>query len=379
MGLFGGQDAGGAQGLGEGDPNDPRRRRAGLNAGGTAGGPATMQDIVAHLGGLRSYDYSGPFRGLADMAKRGGQDFQGPVARHFQNQGGQDQGGPPLNFLQQGTFDQGFTPPGFDNRNPLAGANVAPGNMENGLALNQPPAAPGLQGIGPQTQGWRNVAPGYSAAAQFGYGTPEFAARMSGQGGAGPAGGFGPPGQFGGATSGGGGGQKVGPGGGGPAPTPMTPAGEPTSTLRTTGAPARSDGSSRGGPPDSGGRPAAKGGGGGNRQQDSRKPGVVSGVAYQNPKNRPARIGDAKTPKGGIKGIDYARPGQGKQANPQGGGHPNAKGANSYQGPSADQVLQPGIGTNAATETASTKGTVTAVQGKTKPKPKPKVTYKAPA
>jgi hypothetical protein len=278
--LYGSPNARNAQGLGHGGEainDDQRRRRAGLGSGfaATSGGLASLMDVMPHLQGMRGYDYSGPTRGgLAGLLQGGGREsaLEGPVARHFANMGGRpelDPGFTPPGF-DQGAQMEGFVPPGFDNRNPVGGPNVAPGAPGAGTALNQPAQAvrnqAGLDAL--HGQGWRNVAPGYSAAAQFGYGTPEFARRLAGLQG-GPAGGAQAPGAMGAASTGGGGGERGGPGGGGggPAPTAMTPAAEPTSTLRTAGAPAGGGGA--GAPAQHGG---GGGGGGGGRNQVGGRP-----------------------------------------------------------------------------------------------------------
>ena len=227
-GLFGGNTA---QGLNAPAADDVRRRRTGQGSGygGIAGGAVSLAELIPHLQGLRSYDYSGPmaggFRGLADMVS-------GPAAGHFQQQGGQGFGPPQAaeDQLPPGLAAQaagGDLPPGLDNRNPIGGANIAPGNLGNAQAAYQS-ARPGLGA--PHTQGWRNVAPGYSAAAHFGYGTPAFDQALQGVG-AGPAGGRVAPGLRGaeggggtvaGTATGGGGGTapSQGVGGGGGRPTP---------------------------------------------------------------------------------------------------------------------------------------------------------------
>lgn len=240
-GLYGDVEARGAQGLGRVAPgvDDPRRRRAGRDSGfaGSVGGPVSLMDILPHLQGLRGYDYSGPnLRGLADLLP-GMQRFeaQGPARRHLERQGGDFSLPPGLAGMQD-------LPPGIDTRNPLGGPNVAPGNVDTGLALGQPPGIPAHargQAQIPHTQGWRNVAPGFSAAASLGYGTPEFEDRIRGFGpggrpsaiaGGADTGGAVKPGAGGGAAaSGGGAGKSVGggaaPKAGGPVEAPSTAGG----------------------------------------------------------------------------------------------------------------------------------------------------------
>lgn len=221
--------------MGPAGEEDPRRRRSRGLGGyeGIGGANIGIEQMLPWLHGLGGYDYSGPGRGQLG----GLMDMLGPSARHFGRQGlGPQEGfeGPPgatqlPGFQGQGPEGQGA--PGLDNRNPLAGTNIAPGNIDTGMAINQPMGR-GRFGQMPQTQGWRNVAPGYSAAAGLGYGTPEFEQRLRGigatpggqgfGGGRGIAGGQGlvtPGTTGGGATTGGGGGQGARPGGGAtPAP-----------------------------------------------------------------------------------------------------------------------------------------------------------------
>lgn len=177
-GLFGDVEARGAQGLGNVAPgaDDPRRRNAGRDSGfaGSVGGPVSLMDILPHLQGLRGYDYSGPnIRSLSDLLPAMQQfqqfDQMGPTRRHLERQGGDFQ-------LPPGLADVPDPLPGVDNRLALGGPNVAPGNVDTGLALGQAPGIPAnAQGRAmPHTQGWRNVAPGYSAAAAAGFGTEAF-------------------------------------------------------------------------------------------------------------------------------------------------------------------------------------------------------------
>jgi hypothetical protein len=188
------------------------RRKRGYGARGASGyegiGGAQAQPgmMLPYLTGARQvYDYSGPGRQQAP-----GLDPGGPSGRHFQRQG--------IDF------------PGFENQNPLGGPNVAPG-AENMQALQQPGLPPGIQmqqqqGMGtppglamsggggrpPQSQGWRNYAPGYAGAAsvfgqQWDTGGPGGSARSI-SGPTGPA-----PGPI--QAGGGGPARNAGPGGAG--------------------------------------------------------------------------------------------------------------------------------------------------------------------
>lgn len=272
MALFGRNEAPGAQGLGRGPADDdPRRRRAGQDSGfgGIAGGNVSIMDLLPHLQGLRTYDYSGPnIRGLADLLP-GMQAFQGvsgPAKRHLERQAGPDFDMPP------GLGDLPFDlPPGVDNRAAIGGPNVAPGNVDTGLALGQPPGLPAqAQGRAmPHTQGWRNVAPGYGVQAQLGFGTPQYGENIRNLAGVGPAGGAGggPPSAIGAgggvAGVGGGAGKAVG-GGGGPV---AVKAGGPAEAA-----------------------PAAGGGGG-------RQPGAPAGGGGAGKPGAPAQAGGSKGPK----------------------------------------------------------------------------------
>jgi hypothetical protein len=182
MGLYGGLGAPGAE---------DELRRGGRRAPGQGGYEGIGGNLVQpgqfapFLGGQGGPGFSGAIgrnfqqggQGLAGLLQQlaghgqGMNDFQGPAFRNFTNQG----------------FD--FMPPGQNNQNPVGGPNIAPGNIENAQALFQPmgpghvPGVPQGVAVGqqagrtmpmPQTQGWRNVHPGYSAAAQAGYGTPQW-------------------------------------------------------------------------------------------------------------------------------------------------------------------------------------------------------------
>lgn len=231
-GLFGGNVAPGAE--------DPRRRRG----GGAGGGAELFSQFMPFLGGLPSYDYSGPGRGLAGMLN----DRMGPAARHFQNLGVEPSQLPPglagQDQLPPGLAKRDELPPGLDNRNALGGANVAPGNIDSGQALFQSQGRALGRTQVPRTQGWLNVAPGYAIAAGRGYGTDAYGRGPVQQPGPGAQGGVRGGGGYGGPAK----------GGPGPGPGPASP------TLPGAKPPALG---SRGSYGDSGGGPAAAGGGGG--------------------------------------------------------------------------------------------------------------------
>lgn len=147
---------------------DELRRRRGPAAGGyegIGGNAALPAQMNAYLGGLHQYDYSGPM-----ASAFGGQGLlsllaQGPTGRHFGNQGAT------------------FAPPGLNDQNGIGGPNLAPGNIDNGLALGQPGVPQGVArgqsgamppGQAMHTQGWLNYAPGFKQAASLGYGTEGF-------------------------------------------------------------------------------------------------------------------------------------------------------------------------------------------------------------
>lgn len=329
-GLFGDVEARGAQGLGGRtvrgvDDRDPRRRRAGLDSGfgGIAGGEVTLASILPHLQGLRTYDYSGPnIRGLADLlpALQNFEGLAGPSRRHLQNQVGPDFGLPP------GLSDNPELPPGVDNRNAPGGPNVAPGNVDNGLALGQAPGIPpqamgNARGQQMHNQGWRNVAPGFSAAASLGYGTPEFEQRLGAMGFGGRPGAIagGPeaaqvrPGAFGGVSAGGGG-QGKGVGGGGGGPTPVKAGGPAEVAPKAGGASQAGVGKPGAGPgPGPGAIPTAQ-----KARGEGKRPGA-----------KPGKIGGG----GGGTGADTAKKTGG--AGPKGGGG-GGKPVNASSGTSAD-------------------------------------------
>jgi len=213
--------------------------------------------MAPYFGGVAGSGYSGPMAGpggqglaglLQEVMAHGGTGFSGPAQRHFANQG----------------FD--FMPPGLASQNPVGGPNVAPGNIDNGRALDQPQAnqSPGVpQGVAmgqqpgrtapyPHTQGWRNVAPGGAIAAGLGYGTPEFGGHFA-------PGSPMPPGAMGGGHPEAGG----GPGGGGPAAVGTRPV---TGGQAPTGGGGHAGGTTGGG------------GGGSNKQTGGQAP---SGVTPQ--------------------------------------------------------------------------------------------------
>jgi hypothetical protein len=254
-GLFGGTQAPAG--------DEMRRRRSGPGGeggyGGIGGAAVTPGQMMPYYGGVGQYDFSGAMgsqmggrQGL--MSLLGGKDVQGPALRHFANQG----------------FD--FGRPGQDNREAPGGPNIAPGNIDNAQALFQPQGpdhVPGIpQGVAvgqvpgqmrprPQTQGWRNVHPGYSAAAQFGTdqgGNPMgFGGRQQGA----PAAAGAPPGASTGGPGGGGGG-----GGGGAAPQSQNPVGGGGKAVAPAG-PTGGGGGGTGGGQSSGGKQTSGGGGGG--------------------------------------------------------------------------------------------------------------------
>lgn len=174
-GLFGGNMAPAA--------DDPRRRRGPGSGGyeGIGGAGVSPGQILPYFMNQPVYDYSGPM--ASRMGGRNGlmsllgesKDLAGPALRHFQNQG----------------FD--FMPPGQIDNPGIGGPNIAPGNIDDALALDQPTGnqtpgvpqgvargqAPGRVVPAPHSQGWRNVAGGYSAAAQYGYGTPSFGSHFA--------------------------------------------------------------------------------------------------------------------------------------------------------------------------------------------------------
>jgi hypothetical protein len=283
-GLFGGTQAPAGDEM-------RRRQRGGPGGGGYEGigGAAVLPGMMnARYGGADRYDFSGAMgrdfagdggRGL--MSLLGGQDFSGPAMRHFANQG----------------FD--FGRPGQDNRERPGGPNIAPGNIDNGQALFQPQGpqhVPGIpQGVAvgqvpgemrprPQTQGWRNLAPGYSAAAQFG--TDEMG-RPMGFGGrpqqGAPASVSQPP------AGGGGGGGRPSGGGGGAGPVSQNPIGG-------GGGPVAPAGPTGGG----GAQGTGGGGGGGGKKTGGAPAGVTPQVKQQ--------AAGQSTARGGTGGANFAVP-----------------------------------------------------------------------
>ena len=147
------------------------RRRRGPGGGGGyegIGGAAALPGmLLPHLQGIPTYRGGGS-GGLAAFLQQMMGGAPGPASRNFQGAGG-------------------FIPPGLDQQEPIGGANPAPGNLDTGQALQQPGLglAVGQTGVmPPQSQSWRNYAPGFGAAAQLGFGSENFN-RMGA--GAGPA------------------------------------------------------------------------------------------------------------------------------------------------------------------------------------------------
>lgn len=296
------------------DQDDPRRRRSRGLGGyeGIGGASVGIQEMLPWLHGLGGYDYSGPGRGQMN----GLADILGPAGRHLMRQGGgpEEFGGPPgLAQLppgaQMGQGPQGQGPPGLDNRNPIGGDNVAPGNIDNGLAINQPPG----RGNFPHGQGWLNVAPGYRVAAGFGFGTPEFEQRLQDlQGG----------GQFGqGRGVAAGTVRPAGPGGGGGT------GGGASGGVRTGGAPAPSGGGGVAPAPKPQGG-GGQGGGGPAPTPTVRKPGIKPGK----------KAGGKPKGGGGTSADTNKRPGQGQKGS-GGGGH---KDTGYSSGTSADTAKKTG-------------------------------------
>ncbi len=320
-GLFGGNEAAGL--------DEMRRRRTAPGAGGGyegIGGASVLPGMMQqYYGGLPGYDFSGAMgaqmggrQGL--MGLLGGRDLKGPALRHFQNQG----------------FD--FNPPGQDNREQPGGPNIAPGNIDDAKALfqsmgNETPGVPQGVAVGqapgqmrpmPRTQGWRNLAEGYSAAAQFGSGGPQD--QLRGFGGARPpAAQQAPPG-----------GRPVGGGGGGGgAPQSQNPVGG-------GGAPVR-PGAGGGGQGTSGGGPS----GGKNTGGGQAPTGVTPQVKQQAAQQSTARGGAT----GGVQTtapVDRG-PGGKPKINPKTGGV-TSQGQGILQGPTANgpstQVAVPNNGNN---------------------------------
>lgn len=136
-----------------------RRRRGPAGGAGYegAGGAAIQPGMLApHMMGLPSNRGGGSGGLEAFLAQMMGGQAPGPSARNFQNSGG-------------------WLPPGQEKQQGIGGPNLAPGNIDSGEALNQPGLglAVGQTGVmPPQSQSWRNYAPGFSAAAQAGFGSP---------------------------------------------------------------------------------------------------------------------------------------------------------------------------------------------------------------
>jgi hypothetical protein len=152
--------------------DDPRRRpddydRQGF--GGSVLGPnITPGMMMPFFQGSPNYDFSG-IQGqgglqafLQSLQQNPGRGF-GPAGRHLRNVG------QPVEF--PGLDTQMEMGPGTP---PIGGPNVAPGNPQ-GLAIGQSNALPpGIQKQQQQlqnTQGWRNLHPGYALAASVGFGS----------------------------------------------------------------------------------------------------------------------------------------------------------------------------------------------------------------
>lgn len=335
-GLFGGTEAAGL--------DEMRRRRGAPGRGnsyeGIGGALVQPGQMMPYYGGLNTYDFSGASGGQLErsMGRQGLMSLlaeaQGPALRHFARQG----------------FD--FMPPGQDNRESPGGPNIAPGNIDTGRALDQPQGnlTPGVpQGVArgqapgqvqprPQTQGWRNIHPGYSATAAYGtdpsgrpigFGGPQGGGRPVGapaaQSGQAPGtapggGGGGNRGQFAGGPAGGGGGGSQNPIGGGT-----------RAIAPGAGGGANAGGASAGGKQTGGGGPS----------------GVTPQVQQQARQQPTARGGQT----GGVQstaGIDKG-PGGKPKINPKTGGV-TSQGQGVLQGPTANgpstEVFVPNQGNN---------------------------------
>ena len=374
MGLYGELGAPGAE---------DELRRGGRRAPGGGGYEGIGGNLVSpgmfapFMGGQGGPGFSGAIgrdfqpgsRGLASLMQQSGgrTDFQGPAFRNFTNQG----------------FD--FMPPGQDQRNAVGGPNIAPGNIDDARALNQPmgpghvPGVPQGVAVGqqpgrvapmPQTQGWRNVHPGYSAAAQAGYGTSEWGG-YQGQGGGpvrpGDVGGGGP-----GAQAGGGPGR---PFQGGPAELGQQIEQGP----KNVGGVQQHQGGGGGG-----GSQGTTGGGGGSGKKTGGGGGTAGGsINQQNmPGNATAknqnRADRAVVRAGTASGGENVKAGQiSKKISKKTGGLQTKGGQSIVQGPGvngpiaqvASQVGQGGKGVSGATRGAAHEEMVKT--GKTKPKTTP--------
>lgn len=159
---------------------DPRRRRPEdeqAQGGGVAGPNLTPGMMAPYFQGTPTYDYSGiqGQGGLMAFLQAQSQDpgrGMGPAGRHLRNVG------MPADFPGMDT-QMDVAPPG----QAIGGPNVAPG-APNGLAIGQsgmlPPGIERQQAGLQNTQGWRNLAPGYAIAAGAGFGTEAFDRFMGG-------------------------------------------------------------------------------------------------------------------------------------------------------------------------------------------------------
>ena len=309
------------------------RRRRGAPAGGATGyegigGPGVMANQFASFAaGSPQYSFSGlqgqgGLAALLESMKQNPGRGVGPAGRNLAKQG----------------FDIQF--PGMDTQmgigapgGPIGGMDVAPGSPQ-GLAIGQsgqlPPGLARQVADIPRTQGWRNLAPGYSAAAGAGFGAEE-QGQFPGMGGGGRV----PPGV---------GAEVPGPGGGGGRPFQGGPAGPPGSgpnlqmgANKGGGGPAQGTG----GPP--GGNVAPPGGGGTKQTPKGVTPQVKKQAA-----NQPTARGGAQ---GGVQttaGVDRNANGSPK-INPKTGGV-TSQGQGILQGPTANgpstQVAVPNAGNN---------------------------------
>lgn len=291
-GLFGGNEAAGL--------DDMRKRRsvAGRGPGyeGIGGAMVSPGQMMPYYQGLNQFDFSGAMG--RDFSRQGLMSLlaeaQGPALRHFARQG----------------FD--FMPPGQDNREKPGGPNIAPGNIDNAQALDQPQgnltpgvpqgvargyeSAPG-QGVrmNPQTQGWRNIHPGYSAAAAYGSGGPEDYLQGFRKQGA-PAAAAPPPG----ASIGGGGGRgpAAGGGGGGGAPASQNAIAGGGAPVAPGGAPGAGQGTGGGG-----GKSKSTGGGGGGQPGPAQTAGLSTrpGSAGPGLPGNATEANQANTIKAGVR------------------------------------------------------------------------------
>lgn len=149
------------------DDLDPRRRRGPGGGGyeGIGGAQVLPGQFLPFLQGNRTWDFGGGIQGQGGLA-----------ALLAQLAGNPNMGrGPALSHL----LNQGVDFPDVPSGGGPGGPNLAPGNLQNQQALSQPtnPAGKPMQ-----SQGWRNYAPGYGAAAALGYGSRDPQANLFGAG-----------------------------------------------------------------------------------------------------------------------------------------------------------------------------------------------------